>query len=194
MSVLGYLCTCAIRSRCPCCGRGPIFRGWFALRETCPACGLVFEQWVGDWTTPTWIAPSAGFLGAMGLFVWMFITGHGMNGPVPPAILVAAIAVALSVLLLRPSKAGWLGFLYWVGFVEVSAETRAQLHWFALKKPDPVVQRRAVEDRDPSSGSFSSRARAVAEPPRPPSSPGLDRPIPYRSLGPAPAGPRGRRP
>ena len=145
MLVLGYLYTCAIRSRCPCCGRGPLFRGWFAFLDACPACGLVFEQWVGDWTTPTWIAHSAGFLGAMGLFAWMFITGRWMNGPVPPAILVAAIAAALSVLLLRPSKAGWLGFLYWVGFVEVSAETRARLHWFALKETGPSARRRAAE-------------------------------------------------
>ena len=69
MSVLGYAVTCAIRSRCPCCGQGSLFRGWISLREACPACGFVFEQWVGDWTTPTWIAHSAGFLVAMGLFV-----------------------------------------------------------------------------------------------------------------------------
>jgi len=40
-------------------------------------------------------ARAAGFspleVGAMGLFAWMFITGRGMNGPVPPAILIAAI-------------------------------------------------------------------------------------------------------
>ena len=145
MSALGYLYTCAIRSRCPCCGRGALFRGWLTFRDACPDCGLVFEQWVGDWTTPTWIAHSAGFLTAMGLFAWMFITGRFMDGPVPPEYLVAGVAGILSLLFLRPSKAGWLGFLYWVGFVEVSAETRAWLHWFAGREPEPAARRRLAE-------------------------------------------------
>ena len=28
-----------LRSRCPACGRGPLFRGFTTVREHCPACG-----------------------------------------------------------------------------------------------------------------------------------------------------------
>jgi uncharacterized protein (DUF983 family) len=34
----------ALRLRCPRCGRTPLFTGWFAMREACPACGLRYER------------------------------------------------------------------------------------------------------------------------------------------------------
>ena len=34
----------ALRRRCPYCGGGGIFRGWFSLRERCPTCGVAFER------------------------------------------------------------------------------------------------------------------------------------------------------
>jgi len=32
------------RRRCPHCGRGAMFRTWFALKPRCAACGLSFER------------------------------------------------------------------------------------------------------------------------------------------------------
>jgi len=34
----------ALRLKCPACGRAPIFRGWFAMNETCAACGRRFNR------------------------------------------------------------------------------------------------------------------------------------------------------
>jgi uncharacterized protein (DUF983 family) len=34
----------ALRRRCPECGRGRMFLGWFTLASRCPACGLSFER------------------------------------------------------------------------------------------------------------------------------------------------------
>jgi uncharacterized protein (DUF983 family) len=34
----------ALRLKCPVCGRGPIFRGWFAMNDTCAACGRRFNR------------------------------------------------------------------------------------------------------------------------------------------------------
>ena len=129
MTFLRILFISTLLSRCPCCGNGRLFRNWLSFLPACPRCGLVYEQWVGDWTTPTWIAHSIGFLAALGVFVWMFVTGAGMEGPVPPELSVALLAGLFSLLCLRPSKALWLGFMYWAGGVEVSARTRARLHW-----------------------------------------------------------------
>lgn len=30
----------AIRKRCPLCGGGPLFSGWFRMRDRCPTCSL----------------------------------------------------------------------------------------------------------------------------------------------------------
>jgi len=30
----------AIRRRCPVCGGGPLFQGWFRMRDHCPGCGI----------------------------------------------------------------------------------------------------------------------------------------------------------
>lgn len=33
-----------VRLLCPACGRSPIFRGWFAMHDRCPACGRRFNR------------------------------------------------------------------------------------------------------------------------------------------------------
>jgi uncharacterized protein (DUF983 family) len=35
--------------RCPRCGRGHLFRGWFTMLDRCPRCGLAFERSDGFW-------------------------------------------------------------------------------------------------------------------------------------------------
>jgi uncharacterized protein (DUF983 family) len=32
------------RARCPRCGSGGIFLGWFTMRDSCPRCGLAFVR------------------------------------------------------------------------------------------------------------------------------------------------------
>ncbi len=34
--------------RCPHCGKGPLFRTWFKLHETCSVCGFKYERNHGD--------------------------------------------------------------------------------------------------------------------------------------------------
>lgn len=41
---LGTLMSRAIRLRCPRCGVGKLFRGWFRMHPRCTACGLRFER------------------------------------------------------------------------------------------------------------------------------------------------------
>jgi uncharacterized protein (DUF983 family) len=38
-----------IRRRCPRCGQGGLFTGFFTLRSECPGCGLRFEPEEGYW-------------------------------------------------------------------------------------------------------------------------------------------------
>jgi uncharacterized protein (DUF983 family) len=154
---------CVLRSRCPCCGEGAIFAGILRFRESCPRCGLVYEQWAGEWITPTYLASSVGML--VGL-VWMaavLVRDRGvpqLGAEVP----IAAAAVASALLALRPAKAGWLAFLYWVGAVEVSARTRASLRWEDGSVQDPTemarlraADARARSIRTPSGFAFTTR-------------------------------------
>ena len=37
----------ALRLRCPRCGVGPIFSGWFTMNDACPSCGRQFNRGPG---------------------------------------------------------------------------------------------------------------------------------------------------
>jgi uncharacterized protein (DUF983 family) len=98
----------ALRLRCPACGGGPIFGGWFQSRPACPRCGLRLEREEGY------------FLGAMlvnalvaeGIFVVGFVATLVLTWPNPPWTLLtvgSAAAVVLFPLLLYPfSRTVWL--------------------------------------------------------------------------------------
>jgi hypothetical protein len=34
----------ALLKRCPICGAGGLFSGWFRMKERCPGCGYLFER------------------------------------------------------------------------------------------------------------------------------------------------------
>jgi hypothetical protein len=40
MAMLGR----ALLKRCPICGAGRLFTGWFRMKERCPGCGYLFER------------------------------------------------------------------------------------------------------------------------------------------------------
>jgi len=115
------------RGRCPCCREGAVFDGVFRFARRCSRCGLQYEQWVGDWITPTYLAGTVGTLVAVAVVVAFFASGRFAGQAIVWWALSAACASAL--LALRPSKALWLAFMWAVGGVEVSAETRAALRW-----------------------------------------------------------------
>jgi uncharacterized protein (DUF983 family) len=37
----------AVQLRCPACGRGKLFRGWFTMHDACPECGRRFGRGPG---------------------------------------------------------------------------------------------------------------------------------------------------
>ncbi|HVF53943.1 MAG TPA: DUF983 domain-containing protein [Actinomycetota bacterium] len=39
-----------LRKRCPRCGDGKVFEGWFTMRDACPRCGYNFSREEGYWT------------------------------------------------------------------------------------------------------------------------------------------------
>ncbi len=156
MEFLRLLGTCVIRERCPCCGSGPLFAGVLRFHPACSACGLEIEQWRGEWITPTYIAGSVGMVAGFGLMAVLYLTGRGLDGPVPLEVVVGGVAALTAGASLRPSKSFWVAFLYWIGALEVSAETRACLRWAPSEHPDAgIAGRAAAADR---------RARSIHPP------------------------------
>lgn len=103
----------ALRLRCPACGGGPLFKGWFDMRPTCPSCGLRLEREEGY------------FLGAMLLnvivaellFVAAFAATLVLTWPHPPWQLLTWVSmlgvVGLPLLLFPLSRTVWLAFDLW---------------------------------------------------------------------------------
>ena len=174
-----------VRGRCPCCGEGSLFAGVLRFHTACRACGLQIEQWRGEWITPTYIASSVGMVVGFGLLAALYLTGRGLDGPLPLEVLVGGAATLTAGAALRPAKAFWVAFLYWVGALEVSAETRARLRWAPSEHPEEdLAGRLAAADR---------RARSV-HPPQEEALPAMHRSVSLReTLFPRPFRPWQRR-
>jgi uncharacterized protein (DUF983 family) len=79
-----------LRRRCPRCGVGPLFRGFFKERQRCEHCGLVFDWYSGE---------VIGFLyfsaaGITGLFVIAMLLWTPANIWVGRAVIVTAALAA----------------------------------------------------------------------------------------------------
>lgn len=85
-----------LRKRCPRCGEGDTFVGWFQLRTSCPRCQLRFEKEQG------------GFLGAMtinyvvAIGLWFVLLGVGVALTVPDVPVVPLLALSAVVLIVVP--------------------------------------------------------------------------------------------
>ncbi|HEX2025225.1 MAG TPA: DUF983 domain-containing protein [Actinomycetota bacterium] len=85
-----------VRRRCPRCGQGRLFRGYFTLLPRCPGCGLRFEReegyWVGAMIVNIAVAELAfGIVLVGGILLWwpdvpwglLTIAGVAVNAIVP---------------------------------------------------------------------------------------------------------------
>ncbi|MGH8959113.1 MAG: DUF983 domain-containing protein [Acidimicrobiia bacterium] len=83
----------ALRRRCPHCGEGGAFIGWWKMREHCPKCGHRFEREPGYWVgavifnTALAIVSIFGTIALVMALTWPDVPWTGLT--------VAAIAVSL---------------------------------------------------------------------------------------------------
>jgi uncharacterized protein (DUF983 family) len=90
---LGRLLWRGVTKRCPVCGGGCLFTGWFSIRDRCPRCDFPLERIEGHW------------MGALGMntivsFGALFVTiavGVAVTYPDIPTALLMAIAVGVAV-------------------------------------------------------------------------------------------------
>jgi uncharacterized protein (DUF983 family) len=62
MTSLGTAVRRGFARRCPSCGRGSLYAGWYRLRKSCEACGFVYREEKGD------------------NFAFMYLTMAALNG------------------------------------------------------------------------------------------------------------------
>lgn len=84
--------------KCPRCGGGKIYDGWFTMRDRCPTCGYLFERepgfFVGAYLINFAIAEGILFVLIMGYVLW--------KNANPQAGLTIPIGVGASVAVLAP--------------------------------------------------------------------------------------------
>ena len=98
----------AARLRCPVCGVGRLFRGWFRMATACPACEARFEREEGFFQGAIYVGYAATL--ASGLAVYALMAwGLGASHPAVSAI-VLAFTLAFPFLVWRWSRAAWLAF------------------------------------------------------------------------------------
>jgi uncharacterized protein (DUF983 family) len=76
------------RCKCPQCGQGALYRGWFKLRDRCPVCGLQYLENQGDLWGFLLLADRALFLFPIVVMIylrissanplWFYLFGSGL--------------------------------------------------------------------------------------------------------------------
>lgn len=96
----------ALRLRCPRCGEGALFSGWFTMPERCTRCRLKFERAPGYFLGSTYInyAMTAGFLTVayMVMHYGLLLTNRQLAGPL------MAFCIGFPLASFRYARALWL--------------------------------------------------------------------------------------
>jgi len=114
----------AARLRCPYCGGGGIFDGWFTLKKQCPTCGVTYAYedgyFLGSYAINLVVTELIAAAIVIGLIVWSDLSVLQMQ--------IAAVALAVGFPLLGYPFA----LLIWVSLD------------IALHPPDPRTGKRAI--------------------------------------------------
>ena len=92
----------ALGGKCPRCGQGRLFAGFLRLAEACSVCGLDFAQADSGDGPAFFVMSAVGFVSVTVAFALRF----ALDLPAGAVVLIAAaLILALTLLLLRPTKA-----------------------------------------------------------------------------------------
>ena len=89
-------------ARCPRCGRGPLFKGFLSLRESCPVCDLTYDFADSGDGPAVFISLIVGFIVLGGALVTEVMLRPSMW---VHAVVWLPLGILLPLLILRPLKA-----------------------------------------------------------------------------------------
>ena len=93
----------ALRLRCPACGRGRLFTGWFTMHQRCPACGLDLRRAPGFYLGSIYVNYGVTALSTLLLFgLLVLVAGWSAERALAACL---AVAVLLPLWLFRYARA-----------------------------------------------------------------------------------------
>ena len=92
----------AVQLRCPRCGIGPLFRGWFRMHEACPHCGFSYEREPGFYLGSIYLNYGATVILTGALYAILGM-GLGLSNETTLAVCLAA-AVLCPILFFRHAR------------------------------------------------------------------------------------------
>jgi uncharacterized protein (DUF983 family) len=98
----------AARLRCPTCGRGAIFRGWFAMNDQCASCGRRFARDPGYLLGSIYFNYGVTALLVVVMYFTMFFRNWLSDGQ--RLVVLSLFAVAFPMWFFRYARALWMAF------------------------------------------------------------------------------------
>jgi uncharacterized protein (DUF983 family) len=98
----------ALLLRCPFCGKGKLFRGWFAMHEVCPHCGVTLAREPGFYLGSIYFN-----YGLTALIVAIAYPLLLFNGVAKSNVLLGgslAFVILFPLVFFRHARSLWLGF------------------------------------------------------------------------------------
>ena len=97
-----------MRLRCPLCGVGEMFAGWFRMNERCRGCNFAFERESGYFLGSIYVNYGAAVL--IAVVMHLLLEYVGQVPIVVQAVILSAFVVAFGLLFFRWARALWLAF------------------------------------------------------------------------------------
>ena len=102
-----------LAKRCPLCGSGGLFSGWFRMKERCPGCGYLFEReegfFLGAYVINLAIAEGLVILAAV--VPTIVLLARDPDTDVVPILVAGLVAAVLAPMAFYPfSKTIWTAF------------------------------------------------------------------------------------
>jgi uncharacterized protein (DUF983 family) len=112
----------AFALRCPHCGEGRLFAGWFTMHETCDRCGLRFEREPGYFVGAIYVNYAVTAVLCLGVPIALDVA-FGVPTWAQVAI-GATLAVLVPLLFFRYSRSAWLAIDHFVTSADDASERR----------------------------------------------------------------------
>jgi uncharacterized protein (DUF983 family) len=96
-----------ITKRCPLCGSGHLFTGWFTMKDRCPRCAFPLERVEGHWMGALGMNTIVSFGALFVAVVAGFVITYPDTPLVPLMAIVTAVGILVPLLFFPFSKTLW---------------------------------------------------------------------------------------
>ena len=98
----------SFRLRCPVCGGGRLFRGWFRMHPTCEQCGLKYDRAPGYFLGSIYI--NYGVTSLLVVLLYFSLYFADILAPLELLSISATLSVVFPIWFFRYARSFWMGF------------------------------------------------------------------------------------